>query len=101
MINTAKILISSIITAVLLTGCSTAPVQGDRLNTAEELLIDVENILARSSEPNAKLYAKEQLGSANAYLLTLKDNKKVLTKTQLQRYNALLQRASSLQKRVN
>jgi len=58
-------------------------------------------MLSRNSGPNSKQYAKQNLDTAGAYLLTLRDNKKVLSDTQLKRYNSLSQRVSTLRKQLN
>ena len=101
MITVSKILLTTALTTTLLVGCSNAPVQTDRLNTVEDLLFDAENVLSRNTGPNPKQYAKENLDTAGAYLLTLRDNKKLLSKIQMKRYNSLTQRVSTLRKKLN
>ena len=101
MITVSKILLTTLLTTTVITGCSTAPVQTDRLNTVEDLLLDAERVLSNKSVSNPNQYAKENLGSASAYLLTLRDNKKVLSDSQLKRYNSLTKRVSALQKQLN
>jgi len=100
-ITVSKILFTTVLTTTLLVGCSNAPVQTNRLNTVEDLLLDAERMLSRNSGPNSKQYAKQNLDTAGAYLLTLRDNKKVLSDTQLKRYNSLSQRVSTLRKQLN
>ena len=97
----SKILLSTVLTTTLITGCSNAPVQNNRLNTVENLLQDAERMLSQNTASNSQLYAKENVDTASAYLLTLKDNKRVLSDSQLKKYNTLSQRASSLQKQLN
>ena len=97
----SKILLSTVISTSFLTGCSNAPVQTGRLNTVENLLYDAERVLKLNSVSNPKQYAKENLDTASAYLLTLRDNKKVLSDSQLKKYNTLSQRVLSLQKQLN
>ena len=95
-----KLLLTTVISTTFLTGCSTAPVQNDRLNTVENLLRDSERVLSQNSVSNPKQYAKENLDTASAYLLTLKDNKRRFSDIQLKRYNSLSERVSTLQKKL-
>jgi len=85
---------------VYLTGCSGTRIQTSRLNSVEDLVYDAESALKSKSNPNYKQYATESLGSASAYLLTLKDFKKSMNMEELKRYNYLLQRVSTLQKSI-
>jgi hypothetical protein len=87
--------------STLLVACSNAPVQTKRLNTVEDLVVGAERVLSNNTNPNAKQYAKQNLDTAGAYLLTLRDNKNILSDNQLKRYNALTQRISVLQKQTN
>ena len=100
MITVSKIILATTL-STLLVACSNAPVQTKRLNTVEDLVIGAERVLSNNTNPNAKQYAKQNLDTAGAYLLTLRDNKKILSDNQLKRYNALNQRISVLQKQTN
>lgn len=99
--NVSKILLTSVLTTALLSGCSNAPVQNNRMNTVENLLLDAKRALSQSSDTNSKRYAKDNLDTASAYLLTLRDNKRGFSDIQLKRYNSLNQRVSKLQKQLN
>ncbi|MEB8433702.1 hypothetical protein OO007_15795 [Cocleimonas sp. KMM 6892] len=100
MITVSKIFLAMTL-STLLVACSNAPVQTKRLNTVEDLVVGAERVLSNNTNPNAKQYAKQNLDTAGAYLLTLRDNKKILSDDQLKRYNALTQRISVLQKQTN
>ncbi|WP_299879591.1 hypothetical protein [uncultured Cocleimonas sp.] len=101
MITVSKILFTTVLTTTLLVGCSNAPVQTSRLNSVEDLILDAERVLSNNAGPNPIQYAKQNLDTAGAYLLTLRDNKKVLSDIQLKRYNSLTQRISTLRKQIN
>lgn len=72
------------------------PLQSGRLDTAESHIIQAEHALQRKQIR----IADENLGTASAYLLTLRDNKKALTKNELKRYQALKQRSEGLMKQI-
>ena len=95
-----KILLVILTILTLLTGCSTSSVQSKRLDTAEELIIQTERDLTSTIGDTNKLKAQEKLGTANAYLATLKDYQKSLTKEELERYKALTKKSDALSKRA-
>ncbi len=80
--------------------CSTSSLQSNRLDTAEEHILQAEQALANSSGSLGIRIADENLGTANAYLATLHDHKKYLTENELKRYQALKQRTDGLLKRI-
>lgn len=96
----SKVLLTTILTTTILTACSNAPVQNKRLNTVEYLVIGAERALSSKSVPNPVQYAKGNLDTAGAYLLTLRDNKKILSEIQLKKYNSLTQRVTILLKQL-
>ncbi|MEE9326385.1 MAG: hypothetical protein V3U71_03745 [Cocleimonas sp.] len=83
-----------------LLGCSSISLQSKRLNTAESFIIEAEHILNGSPQRGRLTAANENLGTANAYLLTLKDNRKHLSENEKRRYQSLKQRANQLKKRI-
>ena len=97
--NTTYFFLSILIT-LLLSGCSTAALQTSRLDTAEEYIVQAEQAIGSSPNQTQIIYATESLGTANAYLATLKDNKKHLSKQELERFKALKLRAKNLQNRI-
>jgi type III secretory pathway lipoprotein EscJ len=86
---------------VLLSACSSTPLQSSRLDKAETNITQAEQILTQSSDVNAMKTADEKLGVARSYLATVLDNKKYLNKTQLQKYEALKRRLDRAYERVN
>lgn len=72
------------------------PLQSSRLDTAEGYIIQTEQALARKQIR----IAEDNLGTANAYLLTLRDFKKSLTINEIKRYELLKQRADGLGKQI-
>ncbi len=84
-----------------ISACSTANLQTDRLNSVEDYLQQVEVLLSSSQNSQSIYIADEKLGTAKAYLETLRDNRKFLTENELRRYNALKQRANSLARQIH
>ena len=78
--------------------CSTKTLQHDRLNLAENYIEKAEGIIANSRGENDKILAQETLGTAQAYLETLRDNRKFLTEQEQKRRLDLKQRAEELSK---
>ncbi len=92
-----KSLLLSLALVIQLTGCSTSGLQSGRLDSVETYLSQAE----QSFSANRKMDAVNNLGTAKAYLGTLRDYKKFLSKEELQRYQALNRRATELTKRIN
>ena len=86
---------------MMLTACSTSSVQTKRLNTVEELILQTEHDLTNSSGSSNKIKAQEKLGTAKAYLATLKDYQKSLTTKELARYKDLTKKSEELSKQVS
>ena len=84
-----------------LSACSTANVQTDRLKAAESYIAQAEQAVSSPSKRTTKFIAENNLGTAKAYLETLRDNKKFLTDAELKTYHALKQRANMLSKRLS
>lgn len=89
-------LIALILIMFQLTACSTKFVQSDRLKSAESYLVRAEQAISSSPNGMTKISADADLGTAKAYLETLRDNKKFLTDDEKSKYQALKQRASKL-----
>jgi hypothetical protein len=84
-----------------LSACSSSSsLQSNRLDTAEEHILEAEQALANSAGSAGIKIADDNLGTANAYLATLNDHKKYLTENELKRYQALKQRSDGLLKRI-
>lgn len=83
-----------------LMACSSIPLQSKRLDSAEDHIIQAEQALAGSSSNVQIRIADENLGTASAYLDTLKDQKKFMTEPETQRYQSLKQRAEMLLKQI-
>jgi len=82
----------------LQTACSQDTLQADRLNQAENYIGRAEQIITHSAGEKDNILAEENLGTAKAYLETLRDNKKFLTEQEERRRLELKQRADQLQK---
>ncbi len=82
-----------------LTGCSSTPLQSTRLNKAETYMIQAEQALS-STQADRKNIAINNIGISQAYLATIKDNLKFLTKVEKKRYYALVTRAKGIEGRV-
>jgi len=85
---------------LLQTACSQDTLQTDRLNLAENYIGKAEQIVTRSVGEKDNILAEESLGTAKAYLETLRDNKKFLTEQEEKRRLELKQRADQLLKRI-
>ena len=85
MTRTIKFIIINIIGALVISGCSTTPLQSKRLNKSETFMIQAEQAISS----NKLKLAKANIGTAKAYLDTLKDNLKFLTKAEVKRYHRL------------
>lgn len=83
--------LSAFLVTVLFSSCSTVTVQSDRLDSVENYIMQAEQILSSSNGQEGKRMAENNLGHAKAYLSTLRDNKKSLSKEELARYNTLTQ----------
>lgn len=92
-----KLLLLSLFVAVQLSSCSTKNLQSDRLDSAESYIQQAEQSLSSAGN---KQNAANNLGTAKAYLGTLRDHKKYLTKNEFKRYQALTQRTNTLSKRL-
>ena len=86
--------------AFLQVACSTQTLQHDRLDLAENYIVKAEGIIANSRGENDKILAQETLGTAKAYLETLRDNRKFLSKQENKRRLDLKQRAEALSKAI-
>ncbi len=86
---------------VVLSACSSTPLQRSRLDAAEINIMQAEQILSQSSSLKAMIAADEKLGAARSYLATVLDNKTYLNKAELQKYAALKQRLNSVYRRIN
>jgi len=96
-----SIFISIIITAIFqLSACTNASLQSNRLDAAESYIVRAEKIIANSSGKAEKNLAEESLGTATAYLETVRDNRKFLTKNEHKRRQELKQRADKLSKLI-
>lgn len=94
--NRLKFILASLATTLALSACSGIPIQGNRLSEAENYIRGAERALADSRI----LIARDNLGVANAYLATLKDNRKLLTRDEQKHYHTLLKRAETLNKKL-
>ncbi len=83
-----------------LSGCSSTSLQSKRLDTAESFIVEAEHILDSPPHRDRITAINENLGTANAYLLTLKDNKKYLSENEKKRYPSIKQRADQLKKSI-
>ena len=101
--NIVKNHLSSLFIAIILlflTACSSTALQSKRLNTAEDFIIQAEQALSRSPSNTQIRIADENLGTAHAYLATIYDQRKFLSKHELKRYQTLKQRVDGLYKRI-
>ncbi len=96
MIRTITLLSIKVVTALMITGCSTTPLQSTRLNKAETYIIQAEQAYTNSRT----IIAKNNIGTAKAYLDTLKDNLKFLSKSEIKRYNTLRAREATTQSKL-
>ena len=85
---------------LLQTACSQDRLQTDRLNLAENYIGKAEQIVTHSTGGEDNILAEETLGTAKAYLETVRDNKKFLTEQEERRRLELKQRADQLLKRI-
>lgn len=85
-------------TIISLSACT--PLQSRRLDTAEDYIVEAEQILAGPPHHDQVKVADDTIGSAKAYLLTLKDFKKRLNSHELKRYKVLQQRANGVTNRI-
>ncbi len=98
---TTPIFIILIITVIFqLSACSRTNLQSNRLDSAESYIERAEQIIANSPRKAEKNLAKENLGTATAYLETVRDNRKFLTKEERKRRLELKQRAKTLSKLI-
>lgn len=98
---TTPIFIILIITVIFqLSACSNANLQSNRLDSAESYIERAEQIIANSPGETEKNLAEENLGTAIAYLETVRDNRKFLTKEERKRRLELKQRAKTLSKLI-
>jgi len=96
MSNSIKLFIINVIGILIISACSSTPLQTTRLNKAETYIIQAEQALAA----NRINIAVNDMGTAKAYLDTLKDNLKFLSKTEVKRYNELRAREKVTATRV-
>jgi len=94
--RTYKLLAVNLVMSILILGCSSTPLQSQRLNKAETYIIQAEQALTA----NRKQLATQDMGTAKAYLDTLKDNLKFLTKTEVKRYHNLRAREKNTSAKV-
>jgi len=95
--STTSIFITIIITVIFqLSACSNANLQSNRLDSAESYIERAEQIIANSPGEIEKNLAEENLGTAIAYLETVRDNRKFLTKEERKRRLELKRRAKNL-----
>ena len=86
-------------TILLLSACSTSPLQSTRLNKAETYMIQAEHALLSKQTNNMKV-AENNIGIANAYLATIKDNVKFLSKSELNRFETLKVKSKAIDARI-
>ena len=91
-----KVSIITIAALLLITACSTQKLQTTRLDKAETYIIQAEQALTIQK----MRIATNNMGTANAYLDTLKDNLKFLKKPEVKRYHLLRARAKKLASRI-
>ena len=80
----------------ILSGCSSPSLQMSRMDEAEAYITQAEMALKNAQV----MIADDKLGVATAYLATVADHKKFLTKAELGRYEQLKFRADRLSKRI-
>jgi len=95
-----KLSLISFLVLNLLSACSTASIQTQRLNTAESYIQQTEQLLVGSLDDDLIRAAQQDLDTANAYLATLKDYRKLMTDDEMKRYKALKQRSDEIMKRI-
>jgi len=98
--NVTRLFFLSSLIILQLSGCSSSPLQSNRLDTAESFIAQAEQALNGSPLNNQIRIANENIGTANAYLLTLHDNKRRLSVNEQKRYLSLKLRADNLKKRI-
>ena len=81
--------------SMAIVGCSSGPLQSGRLDNAEE------HITRAQAQANQPILANETLGTATAFLATVKDNKFRLTEQELARYEMLLKRSKMVSGEIN
>jgi len=95
-----KSFLSYFMLLLVVTACSTASLQTVRMDKAEEQIILAEQALSQASS-NRAIIAKENAGTANAYLATVRDYIKFLTPNEKARLQTLQQRVNSIVQRAN
>jgi hypothetical protein len=95
--NQINLLLISATITLLLTACTGASLQSSRLDKAESFMIQAEQAISM----NNMRVAQENIGTSNAYILTLKDNFKFLSDEEKSRYNNLKARIEKINQRVS
>ncbi len=90
--RTIKLFIINLVGVLLISGCSTTPLQTTRLDKAETYMMQAEQAITA----NRMKLATNNMGTAKAYLDTLKDNLKFLSKNEVKRYHLLRGRAKGI-----
>ena len=85
----------AVVFSLTLVACSSGPLQSGRLDNAEEY------IMRAQTQMDQPIFANETLGTATAFLATVKDNKFRLTKEELARYESLLKQSNDLSRQIN
>ena len=91
-----KIYLINIVGIVFLTACSTQKLQTTRLDKAETYIVQAEQAISIKRMTSAT----NNMGTAKAYLDTLKDNLKFLSKSEVKRYHLLRARAKNIASRI-
>ncbi len=91
-----KLIISNVVGVFLISGCSSTPLQSTRLNKAEAFMTQAEQAI----EAQKMNIAQNNMGTAKAYLDTLKDNLKFLSKAEVKRFNSLKVKAKVISSRI-
>jgi hypothetical protein len=94
--RTIKLFLVNIIGLIIVSGCSTTPLRSTRLNKAETYIIQAEQAISA----HKMNIATHNMGTAKAYLDTIKDNLKFLTKAEVKRFNLLKVRAKTISSRI-
>ena len=92
----------TLLVLIFLTACSVSKLQSERLDNAEKYLVEAEQI--STTKQNGSInneYLQNTLGTARAFLATVLDNKRFLTKEELKRHAELTKRVNSLSQKYS
>ena len=97
--HSLKNIVLAMTAATVVTACTSGPLQSTRMSKAEGYMTQAEQALATNS-PNKMKVAESNIGTAKAYIHTVRDNIKHLSKAEKIRYNSLKAKADAIDSRI-